>query len=77
LGRAPLNLIGGVRVFVYTTLKDSRDRVLSVMGVLITATGLRGKKPLTNRINVIKGSRQNKHVTSGKMLAPKPMSRVG
>lgn len=46
------------------------------MTVLITATGLRGKKPLINRINVIKGSRQNKYVTLGKMLAPKSMLRV-
>lgn len=58
----------------YSRLKPDH-RISSVMTVLITATGLRGKKPLIDRINVIKGSRQNKYVTLGKMLAPKSALR--
>jgi hypothetical protein len=42
LERASPYKIGGVRVFVYTTHKDGRAALLSVMTVLITATGLRG-----------------------------------
>jgi len=41
------------------------------MSVLITVAGLRGKKPLTKRNNVIKGSRQIEYVTLGKILASK------
>ena len=36
----------------------------------ITASGLQGKKPLADRSNVGKGSRQIGHATLGKVLAP-------
>lgn len=41
-----------------------------MMTVLITASGIRDIKSMTNRVNVTKGSRQARYVTSGKVLAP-------
>lgn len=41
-----------------------------MMTVLITASGIRDMKSMTNRVNVTKGSRQARYVTSGKVLAP-------
>lgn len=42
-----------------------------IVAVPITASGLRGEKPLVNGVKVTKGSRQNRCVTSGEALAPR------
>lgn len=43
---------------------------LELVIVPISASGLRGQKPLVIRVNVGKGSRQIRSVTLGKGLAP-------
>ena len=55
-----------------TGIRETRgERIISVLAVPETASGAQGEKPLVKWLNVGKGSRQNRFVSSREKLALK------